>query len=82
MISIKKPFLLFLPLLLLALMLSNSYAIADNAVKLYKWKDTEDQWHYSKLPPDPANKKVTPTNLEVAKDGKNIIFEKKKPIPL
>ncbi len=77
MISIKKPFLLSLPLLLLALMLSNSYAIADNAVKLYKWKDTKDQWHYSKLPPDPANKEVTPTNLEVAKDGKTIIFEKK-----
>lgn len=70
--------LISLLLLLIFALSSIHLAIAEDANKLYKWKDQNNKWHYSKLPPNQTGEKQPPLeNLEVAKDAKTIIFEKK-----
>lgn len=77
---ISKRVKLFLSLIItltsLLIMVSSNTFADNNTDKVYKWKDSTDKWHYSKLPPNQANKTTSPENLEVAKDAKTIIFEK------
>lgn len=60
----------------------NTFADNNTANKVYKWKDSADKWHYSKLPPNQASKTPLPEDLEVAKDAKTIIFEKQTSQPI
>lgn len=75
-----KCYLKVLILLVVSTSLGSSLSFAQ-ATKddLYKWKDKDGIWHYSKIPPY-----INGTNdgtIEIAKETRTIIFEKPKETP-
>lgn len=69
-----KRYLKLFPLLIVSISLGSPFTFAQEKNNvLYKWKDHEGVWHYSKIPPQDDN--TNSNKIEIAKESKTIIFQ-------